>query len=98
MAVMCERRELHGRLPSSYDWSPTRARWRGGEALERLAVGVWPSASVVTSFSGTWAAARAAALWHDVGDPGLGMMAWLERVSGSCVGGGTSRIGFVFPV
>ena len=30
-------RELHGRLPSSYDWSRTHARRRGGEALERLA-------------------------------------------------------------
>jgi len=61
MAVMCEWRELHGLLPSAYDWSRTGARSRGGEALERLAVGVWPSASVVTSFSGTLAAARAAA-------------------------------------
>lgn len=36
-----------GRLPSSYDWSRTHARRRGGDALERLAGGAWPSASVV---------------------------------------------------
>ena len=69
VGAMCEWRRLHGRLPSSYDWSGTRARRLGGAALERLSVGVWPSASVVSSLFGTWAAARAAALWHDVGDP-----------------------------
>ncbi len=41
-------RELHGRLPSSYDWSYTHARRRGGDALARLAVGALPAASVVT--------------------------------------------------
>jgi hypothetical protein len=61
LAAMREWRELHGRLPSSYDWSRTHARRRGGEALERLAEGEWPAASVVTSIFGTWAAARAAA-------------------------------------
>ena len=30
-------RELYGRLPTSYDWSRTHARRRGGEALARLA-------------------------------------------------------------
>ena len=49
-----------GRLPSSYDWSRTHARQRGGEALARLDGGAWPPASVVTSVFGTWAAARAA--------------------------------------
>lgn len=35
-------------LPSSYDWSRTHARPRGGEALERLARLEWPAASVVS--------------------------------------------------
>ena len=48
-------RELHGRLPSSYDWSRTHARRRGGEALERLANHEWPSAAVVTDVFGSWA-------------------------------------------
>jgi AraC-like DNA-binding protein len=51
----------YGRLPSSYDWSRTHAIGRGGEALERLSDGDWPSASVVTNVYGSWAAARAAA-------------------------------------
>jgi len=58
-------RELHGRLPSSYDWSRTHARRRGGEALERLAHHEWPSAAVVTDVFGGWAAAQAAAGRHD---------------------------------
>jgi hypothetical protein len=49
------------RLPSSYDWSRTYARRRGGEALARLEGGEWPPASVVSSAFGSWAAARAAA-------------------------------------
>ena len=53
-------RELYGRLPSSYDWSRTHARRRGGQALERLANDDWPAASVVTTLFGTWLAARAA--------------------------------------
>jgi hypothetical protein len=51
----------YGRPPSSYDWSRTHARRRGGEALERLARGGWPAASVVTRLFGTWAVARATA-------------------------------------
>ena len=51
----------YGRLPSSYDWSATHARRRGGEALERFAQGERPAASVVTGLFGTWATARAAA-------------------------------------
>jgi len=50
----------YGRLPSSYDWSRTHARRRGGEALERLREGDWPSAGVVTDVYGSWTAARAA--------------------------------------
>ena len=54
-------REVHGRVPTSYDWSRTHARRRGGEALERLAGGEWPAASVVTALFGSWRAARLAA-------------------------------------
>ena len=59
---MLEWRDRYGRWPSSYDWSRTHARRRGGEALERLARGDWPAASVVTRLFGTWAAARTVAL------------------------------------
>ena len=48
----------YGRLPSSYDWSRTHARRRGGRALERLSEGDWPSASVVTDVCGGWPRAR----------------------------------------
>jgi hypothetical protein len=51
-------RARYGRWPSSYDWSRTHARRRGREALGRLSGGNWPSASVVTSVLGSWAAAR----------------------------------------
>jgi AraC-like DNA-binding protein len=51
-------RARYGRLPSSYDWSRTHARRRGGEALERLNRGDWPSASVVSDVCGGWAQAR----------------------------------------
>jgi transposase len=49
----------YGRLPSSYDWSRTHARRRGGRALERLEDGEWPPASVVGDVYGSWDAARA---------------------------------------
>jgi AraC-like DNA-binding protein len=61
LEAMEEWLDRYGRLPSSYDWSRTHARRRGGEALERLADGGWPSASVVGNVFGSWAAARAAA-------------------------------------
>ena len=61
IGAMLEWRARYGQLPSSYDWSRTHARRRGGEALERLSSGDWPSASVVTSVWGSWKAARAAA-------------------------------------
>jgi hypothetical protein len=51
----------YGRLPSSYDWSRTHARRRGGEPLERFSTGDWPSAGVVSAVYGSWKAARAAA-------------------------------------
>ena len=54
-------RERYGRWPSSYDWSLTHARRRGGTALERLANGAWPAASVVTDLFGAWIVARRAA-------------------------------------
>jgi len=55
-----EWRSRFGMLPSSYDWSRTHARRRGGEALRRLNHGCWPSASVVTAVWGSWSAARRA--------------------------------------
>jgi hypothetical protein len=60
----------HGGLPSSYDWSRTHARRRGREALERLAEGDWPTASVVSDLFGAWAAARTAAVAGRLGGPG----------------------------
>jgi AraC-like DNA-binding protein len=54
-------REQYGRVPSSYDWSRTHARARGGESQRRLADGHWPSPSVVSTLFETWSAARMAA-------------------------------------
>jgi len=50
--------DRYRRLPSSYDWSRTHARRRGGQALARLRAGEWPSASLVTDLFGSWQAAR----------------------------------------
>ena len=61
LEAMREWRNRYGRLPSSYDWSRTHPRGRGGEALRRLGEGEWPAASVVTSLFGSWEAARDAA-------------------------------------
>ena len=60
IAEMCECRSRYGRLPSSYDWSRTHARRRVGDALERLADGVWPAASVSRACSapGLWLVRR----------------------------------------
>jgi hypothetical protein len=66
LAAIREWRGRYGRLPTSYDWSRTHARRRGGEALERLALAEWPPASVVSRLFGTWAAARVAACRDDV--------------------------------
>ncbi len=52
-------RARYGAAPSSYDWSRTHARRRGGEALKRLQAAEWPAPSTVTDLYGSWAAARA---------------------------------------
>jgi hypothetical protein len=65
--AMLDWRRHYGWLPTSYVWSRTHARRRGGEALERLASGEWPAASVVGRLFGTWAAARVAASGKDLG-------------------------------
>jgi hypothetical protein len=61
LSAMLEWRERYGRLPSSYDWSRSHARLRGGSALRRLEDGRWPSASVINALFETWAEARYAA-------------------------------------
>ena len=60
LEAMGEWLDRYGRLPSSYDWSRTHARRRGGDALRRLGGGHWPPSSVVTSLFGAWAVAREA--------------------------------------
>jgi hypothetical protein len=65
ISAMVVWRDRYGRLPSSYDWSRTHARRRGGVAVERLAGGDWPAASVVGTLFESWAAARAAASGED---------------------------------
>jgi len=62
LEAMREWRARYGRLPSSYGWSRTHARRRGGEALERLSGRDWPPASVVTRVFGSWVAARGQAV------------------------------------
>ncbi len=58
LTAMLEWQKRYGRLPSSYDWSRTHAKRRGGAAARRLNEREWPSASVVTALFGRWAAAR----------------------------------------
>ena len=67
--AMFEWRSRYGRLPTSYDWSRTHARRRGGEALKRLAEGEWPASSVVSRVFGAWAVASAAAGGNDRHEP-----------------------------
>jgi AraC-like DNA-binding protein len=69
LAAMGEWCARYGRLPSSYDWSRTHARRRGGDGLERPGGREWPSASVVTPLFGTWAAACASALRREAETP-----------------------------
>jgi hypothetical protein len=52
-------RARYAAAPSSYDWSRTHARQRGGDALERLQAGEWPASSTVTDLYGSWAVALA---------------------------------------
>ena len=52
-------RARYGAAQSSYDWSRTHARRRGGEALKRLQAGEWPAPSTVIDLYGSWAAAVA---------------------------------------
>jgi hypothetical protein len=54
--AMCAWRARYGTTPSSYDWSRSHARRRGGEALERLQAGEWPAPSTVIDLYGSWAA------------------------------------------
>jgi hypothetical protein len=54
LEAMIEWQRRFGRLPTSYDWSATHVRQRGGEALERLASREWPAASAVSRLFGTW--------------------------------------------
>jgi AraC-like DNA-binding protein len=61
LEAMDEWRRRYGRLPSSYDWSRAHTRAREEAAVQRLAGGAWPAASVVTRLFGSWAAARAEA-------------------------------------
>jgi len=61
LEAMLEWSGRNGQLPSSYDWSRTHAHRRGGEPLERLRAGDWPSASAVSGCCGSWRAARTAA-------------------------------------
>jgi hypothetical protein len=58
-------RTQYGELPSSYDWSRTHARARGGEAAARLQNGDWPPPATVTDRFGTWQAAKADAISDD---------------------------------
>ncbi len=51
--------ERYGKSPSSYDWSRTHARRRGGHALERLEDGEWPAPATVTDLYGSWVVAHA---------------------------------------
>jgi hypothetical protein len=61
LEAMVEWQRRFGWLPTSYDWSATHARRRAGQALKRLGVRRWPSASVVGPLFGTWPAARSLA-------------------------------------
>src|SRR4051794_32000200 len=72
LAAMLDWRRRYGRLPSSYDWSRTHARRRGGEALKRLGRGEWPAASAVSRLFGAWAVASAEARRQDRGEPTRG--------------------------
>ena len=52
-------RARYGTAPSSYDWSRTHARRRGGDPFKRVQAGEWPAPSTVIDLYGSWAAAVA---------------------------------------
>lgn len=61
--VGLEWKERHRRLPRASDWTVSRARRLGGDALERLRrppteVSRWPAASTVNDAFGSWARYR----------------------------------------
>ena len=61
LEAMRDWRARYGRLPSSYDWSRTHARRRGGEALERLSEGeLAVGERRQPAVCGSWLAARSA--------------------------------------
>ncbi len=91
LKAMGDWRLRYGRLPSSYDWSRTHARRRGGDALDRLATEVWPAASAVTTVFGSWAIARAAASEYD----GVASPTSQPRVSEAPASSGSN--GFALP-
>ena len=83
--AMLEWHSRYGTLPSSYDWSATHARRRGGESLERLSVRRWPPASVVGPLFETWPAARSLAS-AEVGTPMVAARAVFGQASGPLSG------------
>ena len=72
--------ERYGRAPSSYDWSRTHARRRGGEARRRLEDGDWPAPATVTRLYGT----RARAVADAFADPPRPAPATTRALPGSC--------------
>ena len=90
--AMVDWRRRYGRLPTSYDWSSTNARRRGGEALQRLNEGSWPSASVVTAVCASWSAARTAAGDAVSGGPQA------PTIDGRCEVGDWAQSAFLCPI
>jgi hypothetical protein len=60
---------LYGFVASSYDWSATHARRRGGAAMDRYRSGDWPSGSVIRRLYGSPAEARNDAFAVESGKP-----------------------------
>ena len=56
LSLWCAWRASYGAAPSSYDWSRTHARRRGGKAHKRLQAGERPAPSTVIDLYGSWAA------------------------------------------
>jgi hypothetical protein len=85
LAAMLDWRRRYGRLPSSYDWSRTHARRRGGEALKRLGRGEWPAASAVSRLFGAWAVASAEARRQDRGEPTRGSLSPVSALGSNSI-------------